>query len=307
MASAVISGMSPIVLTKSGGSSTVLAVEGMSFDPAIARTLFGHSANKYPSCLHKPGAAPRIKFRTPFLAAYNLFGLSAVKLTAFAFYLAKFVDHVRDSASTHTKYSLATSPAAATAALRITGASVDANGILMAEIDVVPLAADATTHPLIATLSSALPTLSAEPELHTLGPFVLNGATLLGITNQGIDLGGDFLGSVSDGDEFVRNVAEVHSAPTMKAGHSDPFTLLASLGLMGAKITSNAIAYFRAIDESSGEKLDTGISITVAAGCVDPETVTFNYGDMAQAGLSVCGLSSSTTHPFIVATSVSMP
>lgn len=302
---AIISSLAPARMTPSGGSSTVLAVESVAFSPAIARTLFQHSGNRFPSLVHKPGAAPRVRITTPFYPAYQILGFAAKKLTAFDYFLAQFSDYVRASGSSHTMIGLT---ASCHAAARIMGASVSQSGILMAEVDIVPLSVvNGMDHPLTPASGQALPTLSAEPTIHTIGPFVLNGTRLDGLTNQGIDLGGEFAGAPSDGERFLRNVAEIENQPSMQAAHQDPVTLLGALGLLGAEITADAVAYFREIDGDSGEVLETGLSITAAEGVVDPTDVQLRRGDLATSGFTVAGLSDSETHPFVVATGVDVP
>lgn len=306
-AAAILSSLSPVALTKKGGSASVLAIDEISFSPAIARTLIGHSGNRFPSLVQVPGAAPRMRFRTPFLDAYNLFGFQPVPLTAFAFFFAKFADYIRDPTAVHTKYGLAGGGSPAVAAARIVGWSTGRGGLLMADIDVVPFSGDGMTHPIAETTGQALPTLADEPTIHTIGPFVIDGTRINGLSNHSGDLGGEFMGTPTDGDLFLRNAAFIESSPTLSGQHDDPFTLLSSLGLMGAGIETAAVAYFRDIDPDSGESLATGLSISVAQGVVHPTDVAMRRGDYNKSGFNVAGLSPDDTHPFAVTTDVAIP
>jgi hypothetical protein len=301
---ALISSLAPARLTPNNGVATVIAADLVGFSPAIARTLIQHSGNRFPSLVHKPGAAPRVRISTPFYPAYQLLGFQAKKLTGFDFFLAKFTDHVRDAGANHTKFGLT---ASCTAAARIVGASVALTGILMAEIDIVPLSNTGMAHPLTVAGGQSLPTLAAEPTLHGLGPFILDGARLDGLNNQGFDLGGDFVGGPSDGDKFLRNVAEIENVPTLMGAHQDPITLLAALGLLGTKINTSAVAYFRDIDGESGEVGTTGLALTVASGVVDPTDIQLRRGDLTTSGFSLAGLSSNDTHPFAISDGVNVP
>ncbi len=292
----ILSTLSPAVL-----NSTTLAVNDFEFSPAISRDVFRHSGNKFGSIIVKPGAAPIIGFKTPFKAAYDLMGFSLLKLTTFKFMFAKFVDALKQTDASHAQYALASS---ATAFARIVGLSTGQRGILMADVAVVPLSADGTTHPLTRTLASML-TIGSEPSLHTLGPIEINTTRVTGLRNMGLDLGNEFVGEPSDGNPYLTAVAEMEGNPMLNGEHADPFTLLSTLGLTGLTVTS-VQAFFRAIHATSGAALGTGISLTMAAGSIDPGPVRMRRNSIPTLGFSAQPISSTVTHPVVVDTAANI-
>jgi hypothetical protein len=92
-------------------ASTVVATEGLSVSPDIAKDVFQHSGNPYGSVMQVLGAAPRVRYSTPFAEAWTVFG-SSLKPKAFTtwdVYFSSFASGVRDSASTHVKLALTAS------------------------------------------------------------------------------------------------------------------------------------------------------------------------------------------------------
>lgn len=287
-------------------NSTVVPVERVGFSPGVIANPHQHSGNEYPTLVAIPGATPRITLTIPFRAAYDVLGLGISALTGFEVYLAKFGSLTRLATSTHTKWALTTD---CTAAAIITGASVNQDGLLMAEVEVYPLSNNGTTHPLTRTDNNAMPTLSAQPTLHTSGPLSINGTVIPGVASYGIDLGQRLEVQRTDGALYPLLAVRVDAAPKLTATHADPVTMINALGsLLGANISSNVVAYFRQLATSG--ITDTGataVSITVASGRVLPLEVTSAQGQVATMGLEVHGLSSSATHPFAMSVSATAP
>jgi hypothetical protein len=287
--------------------TTVIPVERIGFSAGVIANPHQHSGNEYPTLVSIPGASPRITLTVPWRAAYDTLGLSINVLTAFEIYLAKFASLIRSASSVHTKWALT---ASCTAAAQITGASVNQDGILMAEVEVVPLSNDGTSHPLTRTDNNALPTLASQPVLHGLGPVSINGTVVPGLQSGGVDLGQRLDVQRTDGALYPIVAARIDASPKLSATHADPVGMYAQLGsLLGANITSNVVAYFRQYSATTGV-IDTGstaVSITVASGRVVPLEVSVGHGQVATIGLEVHGLSSSSTHPFAVSVSATAP
>jgi hypothetical protein len=243
----------------------------------------------------------------PWRSAYDVIGLGVLKLTTCEVYLAKFTDYIRDAASTHTKIGLNTS---ATAVAMITGWTVDLDGDLLATVEVVPLAASSGTHPLLKTDSVALPTLASQPVLHTLGPVSINGTVTTGLRSAGGELGQNLRTLRTDGDRYARNAGLISASPRMMARSADPYTLLNTLGFLGANITGNFIQYFRQYDPTTGVvsgDAGTGISITCASGRIETADFSAPDAEVPDLGLIVTGLSSTSTHPFAISTAATVP
>lgn len=296
MPTALLHGLSPITL-----NATVLAADEITPDPGVNLDLFRHSGLPYGSQALRLKIAPMVRFRTPFLGAFNLLGFRTTKLTAFSWSFRKFTDYLTDAGATHPLYQLNTG---CTAAARIVGLSVDRGGLAMAEVEVVPLSTDGTTSPITNT-TAALPTLGSEPTLHTLGAVVLNGTKVNGVSSIGLDLGINLTGDTFDGEAYLRTLAEVEADPTISVEHGDPITLLSSLGLTGLSASSNFDFYLR--DLSAGIAQATGIRLRIASGIAVPGAIQLRRGALATTGLSLKPLSTSTTHPIVVATGQAIP
>ncbi len=288
-------------------NSTVVPVERIGFSPGVLANPHQHSGNEFPTLIAIPGATPRITLTMPFRAAYDVLGFSMVSLTAFEVYLAKFAALIRSASSVHTKWALTSS---CTAAAMITGFSVNQDGVLMAEVEIVPLSNTGTAHPLTRSDNNALPTLASQPILHTAGPLSINGTVVPGLMSAAADLGQRLDVQRTDGAMYPIVAARVDAAPKISATHADPVGMLAQLGsLLGANLSSNAVAYFRQFDATTGV-LDTGataVSLTVASGHVLPLEMPVEQGKVATIGVEIHGLSTSATHPFAYSASATAP
>ena len=302
MSTALLTSLSPVRL-----NATVCAVKSVGFSPGIISAADRHSGNLYETLVKTSGAEPRLTLNMPFRSAFDVIGLGVLKLTTFEIFLAQFVDYIRSASAVHTKIGLNTS---ATAVATITGWTVDLDGDLLATVDIIPLAASSGAHPLLKTDNVALATLLSQPVLHTLGPISINGAVVAGLRSAGGELGQNLRTIRSDADRFPRQAGLMSASPRMSARSSDPYTLLNTLGLLGANITANVIQYFRQYDPTTGVvsgDSGTGIAITCASGRIEPAEMSAADADVPEIGLQVTGLSSSSTHPFAVSVAATVP
>lgn len=285
--------------------STTIGVTQIGFSHDIIANVSIHSGNEYPTLVTVPGANPRVTFRAHFQDIYALTGLTILSASIFSVYLAKYSALIKDSGSVHTKLALATS---ATAAIQITSVNTDQDGLLMADCEAYLLSADGTTHPTAQTNNNALPALTAAPIIHTLGPFVLNSTGIPGVTSASISLGQKYESFRGDGDNYPKNGRRLGGEPRVSVEHGDPVGVLTGLGLTGANITANAVQYFRRYDATTGVVgSSNGVSVTIASGRVHPVEIRGEQGSIARHGMEVIGLSSSSTHPMVIATNASVP
>lgn len=288
-------------------NTTVVPVERIGFSAGVIANPHQHSGNEYPTLIAIAGAVPRVTLTVPFRAAYDVLGLGINVLTAFEVYLAKFASLTRASGSVHTKWALS---ASCTAAAIITGASVNQDGLLMAEVEVYPLSNTGRAHPLTRSDNNALPSLASQPILHTLGPVSIDGTVIPGLQSSSLELGQRLQTQRTDGSDYPTLAVRVDAAPRIQATHADPVTMYNQLGsLLGANIASGVVAYFRQHAASTGV-IDTGataVSITVASGRIVPLEVPAGQGSVATLGLEVHGLSTGATHPFAVSVSATAP
>ncbi len=297
----LVHGMAPLTI-----NSTTLAIQDLGLSEAVMATVYQSSGAEYGNLVTVPGADPKVTFRAPFKDAYALIGNTVLNATTFSVYFAKFITLIRDSGSTHAKLPLA---ASAKCAVYITGWSISQDGIVMADVEVVYLSSDGTTHPIAAlTTNNALPALTAQPTLHTLGPMSVNGTVYGGLQSSGGTLNQQTRTFRNDGDLYPRNFARWGGDPRLTGDHEDPITLWGVISPTGANITANVVQYYRAYDPTTGVNSGTNcISITAASGRMHPTSITSAQGSVIKTGFEVYGLSTSSTHPFVTATNASAP
>lgn len=297
---AVISSLGPITI-----GSTTIATLGVTFSREIIESLQNHSGLPYSTADVIPGASPKVMFKCYYQDIHALTGLTILSASTFSVYLSTYTTLIRDSASTHTKLALSTSCAAA---IQIISASANQDGILIADVEATLLANDSSSHPFTLTTGNALPALTAEPIKHTLGPCVINGTGIPGVDSASINLAPTLITSRSDGDLYPKVAAQVRGEPKLTVSHQDAKGVLTVAGLLGANITANVVQYYRRADATTGVVgAANGISFTIASGRVTPGTVQANPGAIATDGFEVTGLSASTSHPFTVSLTATVP
>ncbi len=292
--------LSPITV-----NSTVLPVENISMSHAVLAVVHQHSGNEYPTLIAIPGANPTLSFRTPFAGAWGLIGGTLLSATTFDVYLAKFVSSIRSGSSVHPKLPLA---ASATAVCYITGTSVNQDGILMADVQVIYLSSDGDTHPIGAvTTNNALPALASQPVLHTQGPISLGGTVYGGLKSTGIEFGQQIEPRRSDGNPYPRVCIRSGGQPKITGSHEDPIALRAILTQVGT--SSAVVQYFRSFDATTGVvALSNSVSISLAApDRIHPVEMAASQGQPATLGFEAWGLSSTATHPFTVSVAATTP
>lgn len=301
MSEPIIYSLAPIRL-----NSTVLATADLAVPLEVASEAFRHSGNEFASALVVPGAAPRVRFKTPFKPAYDLIGFKGLPVTVLDVYFAKFVASIRDAGSTHAKYSLASS---AEGLAYITSISVSNRGIAMAEVEVVLLSSDGMVHPFAAVTTAALPSLGSQPALHTLGVASINGTHIGGAMSVTVDLAPDIMvgvdGAPGDGLLYPTVAAYMGGSPAIEVEHGDPITLLATLGLTGVAVGASTFKqWFREYDSTAHVTLATGVSLTIASGAgrVIPIAPGSDNLGLAKGGFRIEGLAATGTHPLVLGT-----
>ncbi len=294
-----IAGMSPLLL-----DTTKLAIQDLEFTPDIVSNPFRHSGNEFPSVGVLPGGRPAMRFKTPFVAAFNYISLKAKLATAAEIYFATFANGLRQSGANHAKLSLNTS---AKAFNWISGASVRQNGLLMADVTTMFLSSDGVANPLVYSASgNTLPVLSAEPQLNTLGPIGRNGTRKDGAANLGFANNCIIVSPVNDGDKFPKTATLFGAEPKFMVEHQDPMLMLTDLGLEGEAITSMAL-FFAGIDPNNGRRQTTGVSLTATLGHRYPGSFKWALNDPASVGIVADLLSIDGTHPIAVNTAATLP
>lgn len=301
MSEPIIHSLAPIQV-----NAAVLATAGLMVPPDVASEAFRHSGNEFASSLVVPGAQPRVRFRTPFKPAYDLFGFKAIPVTTLDLFFAKFVAGIRSPGSVHPKYALASG---AEAFGWINSVSVGNRGIAWAEVELVLLSTDGMVHPFAAPTTAALPTLSSQPSLHTLGVSSINGTNIGGALDFTMDLAPQIMvgidGMPGDGLLYPTVAAYMGGSPSIEVSHGDPVTLLATLGLTGVPVGASTFKqWLREYDATNHVSLATGISLTIASGAgrVIPLPPGADNLGVARGGFRIEALSSTATHPIALGT-----
>lgn len=285
-------------------NTTVIPVADVQVPPEVASEAFRHSGGEFASALVVPGAAPRVRYRTPAKVALDLIGLKALRATATDLHFAKFTDGIRDSGSAHTKYGLAVG---ATAFHFIRSISVADRGIAWADCEAILCSADGMTHPIAAPTLVALPTLVSQPSLHTLAPVSINGTAIGGVLGWSLDNAPEIMvgidGNPGDGLLYPTIATYLGASPTIEVAHGDSVGLLATLGMTGLAVNGSTFkAWLRDYDATNHVALATGLSFTVASGRMIPVDYGADSGRLARGGLRIQGLSTGATHPVVTAT-----
>jgi hypothetical protein len=301
-----LSGLAP-----ARAGTTVLATQGLSVSPDLAEEAFRHSGNEFPSVMQSMGAAPRMRYSTPFAEAYAVFGgLKPKEFSAWDFYLATFAAGLRDVANaTHVKFALT---ASCKVFACIKSISCRNRGVCMADIEAVYLSNNGITHPWTRTDNNALPTLSAEPVLLTMGPATIDGVTKAGSLDFAIDFGHEIItgldGVPGDGLLYPTVAQFIGGSPMFTASHGDPLTLLTEIGFTGEEIdTDSFVQYLRTISATTQLVGTTGYSLTIAKGRVSPVDFGADSLRASRLGYRVTTLSPDGTYPVIVASGQAVP
>lgn len=299
--------LSPVVLAKaSGGGDSTLPTEAVGVPLGIIHNTHYHSGNIFPTLVAVPGANPRMTLSIPAHAAFTFFGLALNKLTKADAFLAKFADYNKDSGSIHTKIALNT---ACAAAAQITGWSVNVDGTLMCQVEIVPLSTTGQLHPLLVTTGELLPAISGTAIIHNIGPVRINGTIIPGLSTSSGSMGANVDVRRTDGDKFSRTAARLQAAPSFSLSHEDPSALLVSLTTMGVDLSSAGVeVFFRRYDPVTGVTDSTGgILLAIAKGRIHPAGPESSQGQVATSGIDVIGISDGSTNALAVTLSTAVP
>ncbi len=266
-----------------------------------------HTGQLYPHLQLIRGAVPQLTVTMPLQAAYDLVGLKSLSVTAMDIWLAKYgSDGAKSTSTDHRKLSLDTGQ---TALATITTISVAQDGLATADVQITCRSSDGQTHPLVAG-TGTLPTLSAQPTLHTMGPVALQGTAIDGAAGWSIDLAQTVQPERSDGDLYPTVVAYRGGSPTISVDHNSPENIMAVLDLIGESAGANTVLYARRHDTSTGLVVGgaTAVSITLADGWITPESVAAAQDGLASIPLSIAPQTDTVdVHPLTVSTSATAP
>lgn len=289
--------MTPIKL-----NATVLATENVNYSPGNQAQMVRHSGLPYASSIIQASAAPRLTFRTFFEPAFTLLGFAITRLTAVEFDQQTYTNFAANAGGV--KYELATS---ALAYAYITNVSEGTNGIIMADVEVIFLSSNGTTHPLQEQASAlAILKLAAEPQKQVRGPLVINGTGIDGVTSISLSTGIRAIPAEPvDGDTYSQTVVDDGGDFTMSIGHNGAKPALAAITHDGVDISSNVVMYLRDVDAEGLTTGSSGVSFTVAAGRVTVESLAQSIGATDACTINVMAIDDDLDRSVPVAVSVS--
>jgi hypothetical protein len=298
--------MTPLRLTPSGGSATTLAVESLSWGSNIDERTKRDSGLPFASLSVVHAYAPQIEFSTPFAGAYTVFGGALKKLTAVDVFNRTFADFLLES--TGDKWGLRVGAEAVGFINRIEFA----DDILMAQCVIMYLAPDdGMTNPIDAVAAAqAIPTLSANPACHSLGPIHGPGGEILGLNSFSLNMGQRLLSGHTDGDKYLRNVRYDGGLRQLEIPHSGVRELLTEVGLDGLSFSSPFVQYAREIDPVTGAKhASNAVSFSIGAGRASLGSVSKSVGASDEVPLMITALNASRNEddPLAVSLSATVP
>jgi len=300
--SAVLSSLGPLQIN--GSTYPVLNIN-MPF--AVISEASEHSGQLYSTATLISGANPTMTAQMPFRAAFDLIGFGALAVTSVGVFLSKYAATGLKSTDTdHRRFALASS---AKGLATITGVSVAQDGLLLADIEITFSSADGTTHPL-SPGTAALPALSAQPVLHTVGPAALANTVRDGVSAWSVSLNQRVSGIRSDGDLYPQTLAYTGGVPEIAATFQDADTLMSVLGAIGIGASTTTVLYAKQYDATTGLVVGgaTAVSITLAGGYIAPETLAAAHAGVATYEVRI--LPAGTTpdvHALTVATNATAP
>lgn len=281
--------------------TTVLPVADWSFSPGISQQSVTHSGNQYATITVKNRIEQRFTMRIPFAIAYATFGNVVSTNSTFEVYSTTFAGGIVGGSGVHGKWSAS---ASCTAMAVITGYSVAQGGIMYADVEVVLLSNNGTANPVTFVSNATLPTLSAQPALHSMGPVKVNGSTVSGASSWSISTGKSFNIPSNDGDLYPTSAAVIDGTPTISVSHSDPIGVLTSLGIDGK--TDDCVVYARGY--SSNVLASSGaVSVTVGTAELVPSAASVSQGALASSGFTAYPISSDgSTYPLTIDTNATI-
>jgi hypothetical protein len=289
-------------------NTTVLAVTDISVEATAATDLIRlqHSANRFNSVTVRASSEPRIRFSTPVKPALDLLGVDGLRLTVAEAWMCKFADFRRTAtASDDAKIDM---NANCHAFAYIDSISASQGQMAMANVVVEILLGTATTEEAIKLGTGDIPTLGAEPALHTIGPIAHNGSRIDGVRSLNLGFGHQFIRLPSDGDVVARNGLLAATDPTMTAEVVDPPQWLTALGIVGAPITTSLAMWLRAFDTDQ-TLATTGLNLASGAnsGRIMVTDASGQAGSNATANVAAVFQSATDTNPWTYTASGTVP
>ena len=291
--------------------ATHVPVTDASFNPNVTTEAIRHSGLPFASSYVVPSVAPALTFTTFFKTAYDLCGgFKLAKFDALRFYMRGYTDG--SATGDGDQWALKTN---AEAFAHITGVAPGVGGLMMASVQVFCLAGTLNGIEDIfeRTASTTIPTIAAEPTYHRIGPVSIEGAVVEGVNSISISTGNRVIPvTPNDGRVYARSLIYDGGERTIQISTDGARDTLESLTARGIKIdATNCIVYLRECDRN-GVVLtgaNSGASITIAKGRIDPDALSQSVGSTNSTGFMVKATNQSLdqTDPFVTSFTATVP
>jgi hypothetical protein len=306
-----LNGLAFASLTPHGGSAIVAALTGQSYSPKLGVEPFRSGGDLSPSMMRRAGAQPAIRITVPLATAWGLLAsFVPIQLDSFTLYEASFTGTPALRIATGaTTLALTATTGLAFAYISRIYFSGSATPLALADITILLASTDGQTDPITIGTGS-VPSLAANPTLHTMGPLVDNTTAKWGVQSWSLDTGISIEPIQTDGFFYPTTYRVNAYQATATIQHNDTPALLSALGDSGKDGTgAGFILYARAYDSAAKATLTTGYSFTFTLGLANIDTVAVEGTNRAQAAIRVQSYTASgaLTFPVAVATSASFP
>ncbi len=285
--------------------ATVYAAKNIALNYEVVGELTPHSALQLPTNVRVAGTqVPVMSFQMYAADAYAAFGWLLTSTATVVGIFANLTGAIVDSGSTHTSVGLQTSPANAVMCTHVDSWSVSEGGEWVANCKSYFFSADGAADPVLMTVGSvALPSLTAMPVVHGIGPFAPNAVALPGVTGYSYQSGLSISIQRTDALPFATGGANSGMKPIIMVEHADPISLLNLLGSKGLP-TSGATTLDFLKYLPSGDLTATGkktITIASGYGYMRPKAASVENGQLFKGGCEILMASTdAVTHPAVV-------
>lgn len=293
--------LAPLQLTISS-VDTVIPVAAVGLANGNGMTPVKHSGRLFESSILHAGGGAGITVTVPVRFAMDTFGLGVTSFSAGKQFCYTFdSDGKHQSGANNVAWSAASGGRAV-----ITRIGADQKGVVWAQVQIIPFAADDRAYPWVRSDDETIPALASEPVLNTLALMANGGVKVGGLRNLQIDLGQNLRPLQVDGRRYAREALYRGGTPRITGAHTGVLDLQAVAGEEGVAV-SDLDFYLRENDPTNGTLKETGIELAVAEGWLYPVELDLTQDVAGAQGFAVTPLSDSDTHPIAYTASATIP
>ncbi len=292
-------------------NSTTIPATDIAYTPNLATEPFRSGGDISASMIRRAGSRPAFRFTAPLASVWTaLASFLPVSLSAFEMHAALF-SGVSRIATGATQFKMDTTAGHALVFAVITGIAPTGGPVpvIMAEVTCYVCAPNGLTDPIISS-TGALPTLSATPDLHTMGPLMDNATAYWGTKSWRIDTGVGMEPIQFDGMFYPTTYRQGAIQASATISHADAVAVYAALTSDGKDATgAGFILWARGYNMTTKVLDTTGYTFTFANAFANLAQITLSGTNIAETGITLMSYAApgTLTHPITVATSATLP